>query len=78
LLAELARAGGRLFSERGDMVLATMACHGSLRSGDAVSAETAAALLNSLDDVDFAGHCPHGRPVLHRMAFSELEQKVGR
>jgi DNA mismatch repair protein MutL len=36
------------------------------------------ALLRALDEVDFAGHCPLGRPRVMRMSFSELERKVGR
>ena len=42
------------------------------------SPEEAQALLRSLDDIDFAGHCPHGRPVVMKIRWSELEQKVGR
>ena len=30
------------------------------------------------DDVDFSGHCPHGRPVITRLPFDELERRVGR
>ena len=56
----------------------TMACHGWVRAGDAVSPEEAAALLAALDGVDFAGHCPHGRPLVVRMAWSELGRRVGR
>jgi DNA mismatch repair protein MutL len=78
LLAELSRAAGRPFSGAVDLVLATMACHGSVRAGDALSAEQAQALLSALDGVDFSGHCPHGRPVLLRIPFSELERRVGR
>ncbi len=78
LLAELSRAASRPFSGAVDLVLATMACHGSIRAGDALSVEQAQALVASLDDVDFSGHCPHGRPVLLRIPFSELERRVGR
>ncbi len=78
LASELARAGGRAFGGAVDLVLATMACHGSIRAGDAVSPEEARSLLGALDQVDFAGHCPHGRPVVMRMAWSELERRVGR
>ena len=55
-----------------------MACHGSIRSGDQVSADAAGALLRALDHADFAGHCPHGRPVVTYTSWSELERKVGR
>jgi DNA mismatch repair protein MutL len=78
LIAEVARTGGRAFSNTVDLVLATMACHGSIRAGDRVSPEEAAFLLTALDEVDFAGHCPHGRPILTRVGWEELERKVGR
>jgi DNA mismatch repair protein MutL len=78
LASELSRAGGRAFGGAVDLVLATMACHGSIRAGDAVSSEEAQALLAALDDVDFAGHCPHGRPIVMRLPWSELERRVGR
>jgi DNA mismatch repair protein MutL len=78
LVAELTRTGGRAFSNAVDLVLATMACHGSIRAGDRLSAVEAAALLASLDEVDFSGHCPHGRPIVTRIGWDELERKVGR
>jgi len=78
LAGELARAGGRNFRGAVDLVLATMACHGSIRAGDAISPAEARALLEALDGVDFAGHCPHGRPVVMRMGWTELERRVGR
>jgi DNA mismatch repair protein MutL len=78
LIAELTRTGGRAFSNAVDLVLATMACHGSVRAGDRLSAVEAAALLAALDEVDFSGHCPHGRPIVTRMSWDELERKVGR
>lgn len=78
LVAELDRASARPFGNAADSVLATMACHGSVRAGDPLSREEAGALLRALDDVDFAGHCPHGRPVVTRMGFDELERRVGR
>jgi DNA mismatch repair protein MutL len=78
LLTEVSRSGGRGFSDAVDLALATMACHGSIRAGDALSAKEAQALLAALDDADFAGHCPHGRPVVTFLSYAELERKVGR
>ncbi|MDH5670660.1 MAG: DNA mismatch repair endonuclease MutL [Myxococcales bacterium] len=79
LLSELERSAERAFSDAIDMALATMACHGALRAGDVISAEQARALLENLDRVgDFAGHCPHGRPVLQTLPFDQLERKLGR
>jgi DNA mismatch repair protein MutL len=78
LLSEVSRGGGRGFSDAVDLALATMACHGSIRAGDALSTGEAKALLEALDDADFAGHCPHGRPVVTFLSYAELERKVGR
>jgi DNA mismatch repair protein MutL len=78
LLTEVSRSGGRGFSDAVDLALATMACHGSVRAGDALSPNEAKALLVALDDADFAGHCPHGRPVVTFLSYTELERKVGR
>jgi len=78
LLDEVSHAGERAFSGAIDRAIATMACHGSLRAGDPVGPDEAKALLASLDEVDFAGHCPHGRPVVMRIGWGELEHRVGR
>jgi DNA mismatch repair protein MutL len=78
LVAELGLADRRPFGDAADLVLATMACHGSIRAGDPVSRAEAGALLRALDDIDFAGHCPHGRPVVTRIGYDELERRVGR
>lgn len=78
LLSEVTRRGGRGFSDAVDLALATMACHGSIRAGESLGAEEAKALLEALDQADFAGHCPHGRPVVTRITWAELERKVGR
>lgn len=77
VLAELGRHGND-FSRALDLVLATMACHGSVRAGETLADEEARALLRALDEVDFAGHCPHGRPIVWSMRWGELERRVGR
>ncbi len=78
LLGELTHASAYSFSGAIDLVLATMACHGSIRAGDALAYEEVQALLEALRDIDFSGHCPHGRPVVFRMSFDELGRRVGR
>ncbi|MFZ5890900.1 MAG: DNA mismatch repair endonuclease MutL [Myxococcota bacterium] len=78
LLTEVTRKGERAFSDAVDLALATMACHGSIRAGDVLAESEVSALLTALDDADFAGHCPHGRPVVTFIAWAELERKVGR
>ncbi|HEX3769402.1 MAG TPA: DNA mismatch repair protein MutL, partial [Polyangiaceae bacterium] len=78
LIAELGLADRRPFRDAADHILATMACHGSIRAGDVISRAEALALLRALDGIDFGGHCPHGRPVITRIAYDELERRVGR
>jgi len=79
VLAELDRSGERAFGDAVDTAIATLACHGAIRAGDALAPEEAKALLEQLDRIpDFAGHCPHGRPVLWTLSFGELERRVGR
>jgi len=78
VLDELAKTGERKFGDAMDLVLATMACHGSVRAGDVLHPEECAALLRDLDQVDFAGYCPHGRPIVTMVPFVDLERKVGR
>jgi len=78
LIGEMVRHAGRGFSAMIDQALSLMACHGSLRAGDIISAAEAQSLLAALDTVDFAGHCAHGRPVVTVVSYHELERKVGR
>jgi len=46
--------------------------------GGANDAANRERMLEALDEVDFAGHCPHGRPVVMRLGWTELERRVGR
>jgi DNA mismatch repair protein MutL len=78
LLRELARKDDRAYSDAVDKALATMACHSAVRAGDVLSAVEASGLLRDLDGADFAGYCPHGRPIVAVLGWLELERKVGR
>ncbi len=77
VLDRLEAPWGRVVSLTED-VLATMACHASLRGGDAIDGPGARALLESLDTVDWANHCPHGRPVSLVLPRAEIERRFGR
>jgi DNA mismatch repair protein MutL len=79
LLTQLDRKGERAFDSALDRGLATMACHAAVRSGDVLSMEQAAALLQALDEVsDFTSYCPHGRPIVFTIGFDELQRRLGR
>lgn len=72
-LAELAE-GGRADSleDLQDRVCARLACHGSVRAGQALAPEEIRALLRSLDEIDLGAHCPHGRPVVRTVRYDEM------
>ena len=61
-----------------NLVFATMACHGSYRAGDLMTDAEAQTLLAELDSVDFSGYCPHGRPILKRISYDDIDRSVGR
>jgi DNA mismatch repair protein MutL len=77
VLDELEGASGRVESVA-EQVLSTMACHGSVRGGDVMDEARIRALLEALDEVDWAAHCPHGRPVSFVLTREELERRFGR
>ncbi len=72
-LAELSSSGrtGAL-DERVDAVCARLACHAAIRAGDVLAPVQVRALLEDLDKIDLGAHCPHGRPVVRSVDFSEL------
>lgn len=55
-------------------VLATLACHSSVRAGQKLSHEEMAFILKELDGVPFNAHCPHGRPIAKRIEPKELQK----
>ena len=60
-----------------ERVLATMACHTSVRAGQVLSPYEMRELLRALDLVDFSV-CAHGRPVSIRVSAGELERRFHR
>jgi DNA mismatch repair protein MutL len=64
--------------KRGELLLATMACHAATRAGDVLTEPKVRALLAALDDVSLSPYCPHGRPVLFRLSEAELERRFHR
>ncbi len=69
--------GGEALDGVLEHVLATMACHTSVRAGQVLSPYEMRELLRSLDDVDFSV-CAHGRPVCIRVSAGELERRFHR
>jgi len=58
--------------------LATIACHSVIRANRKLAMSEMRALLNQLDEIDFATQCPHGRPVLLEFSRDDLEKMFKR
>jgi DNA mismatch repair protein MutL len=64
--------------EKLDRVAATMACHGSVRAGRALSVAEMNALLREMEVTPHSGQCNHGRPTWIKLAHGDIEKLFGR
>jgi DNA mismatch repair protein MutL len=64
--------------ERLDAIAATMACHGSVRSGRQLRPEEMNALLRQMEATPGSGTCNHGRPTYIELKLADIERLFGR
>ena len=59
-------------------IYATMACHGSVRSGQLLRREEMIDIYKKLIDCENPYSCPHGRPAVWKMKLSEIDMNFER
>jgi DNA mismatch repair protein MutL len=79
LADDLAKHGeGLLLDEKIEHVMATLACHGSVRAGRTLSVPEMNSLLREMERTPRSGQCNHGRPTWIKLSMADVETLFGR
>ena len=68
----------RNFNRRKEDILATMACHSSVRSGQKLNVEEMRGMYNELIKCENPYSCPHGRPAVWKLRIDEIDSNFER
>lgn len=69
---------GKSLKKRKEDILATIACHGSIRTGKSLAHQEMLNLFHELKACDNAYSCPHGRPIIWKLTLSEIDNHFER
>ncbi|MGD0795730.1 MAG: DNA mismatch repair endonuclease MutL [Dehalococcoidales bacterium] len=61
-----------------EKIVASIACHGAVRSGQALSDDEMRELVRQLEQTSNPHTCPHGRPTVIQLGKAQLEREFGR
>ena len=79
MVRDIAELGGSwTLEDRLAHVLATIACHGSVRAGRRLNDSEMNALLREMEATPNSGQCNHGRPTWVRLSLADVERLFGR
>jgi DNA mismatch repair protein MutL len=79
MLRELLDAlSGEVKSRWEEKIIASIACHGAVRSGQTLSDDEMRGLVRQLEQAANPHTCPHGRPTVIRLSVAQLEREFGR
>ena len=67
-----------LVRQKEDVIAASIACHGAIRAGKALTEPEMAALLEQLEATPNPHTCPHGRPTMVHFSSNHMEREFGR
>ena len=63
--------------DRLNKIAASLACHAAIKSGDSLTSDEVKNLIAEIKKLK-TPYCPHGRPVLIRIKWNDLEKQFGR
>ncbi len=75
LAQEITEWGGQFsLTDKLHHICATMACHGSVRSGRRLNLDEMNKLLRDMEKTEHSGQCNHGRPTYIELKISDIEK----